>query len=270
MSKNHNTVTSSKCHRVLAHLLLNKFSIYFKYTNKDVDKSSKSIDFMANSSTEDMKNLVQSVEHINSNFNDFMNKISLLEKSIIQINEITNVINNIAGQTNLLALNAAIEAARAGESGRGFAVVADEIRKLAEQSKSSAEEINKLIGTISSDSKTIISSADGMNNELSNQIGIINTTMESFKKIIESVNDTIPMIEFVNSSATSIKTEKDSIVSSIDTLSSIAEEVSASSEEIAASSEEMSASTQEVTATAQTLSRMTSDMLKLVDKFKVK
>jgi methyl-accepting chemotaxis protein len=68
-----------------------------------------------------------------------------LSEQTSQIGNITNLVSELASQTNLLALNAAVEAARAGEHGKGFAVVAAEIRKLADQSKKSAERINTLV-----------------------------------------------------------------------------------------------------------------------------
>jgi len=83
-------------------------------------------------------------------------EIFLLSEHTSQIENITRLVSDLANQTNLLALNSAIEAVRAGEHGKGFAVVAGEIRKLADQSKSSAEKINVLLLDIQKTTKSTV------------------------------------------------------------------------------------------------------------------
>lgn len=237
---------------------------------KEIDINTQSIHSMADKSNGDMQNVINSVEKVTYSFKDLISKISNVGQNVNKINEITSMINSISEQTNLLALNAAIEAARAGEAGRGFSVVADEIRKLAEQSKSSLENINALINTISTDTNTMIKTTDVMKSELINQKTDIDTAIQSFTNIIKSVNEVNPKINSVSISAVKIDDEKNSILEKIEGASSIAEEVSASSEEIAASSEEMSASTEEVSRTSQDMHDMTIEMMNKVNKFKTR
>lgn len=234
-----------------------------------VDSNSRQISEMANSSSDEMEELSGSVIKVSSSFKAFNSKIMNLGKEINEISEITDLINSIAGQTNLLALNAAIEAARAGEAGRGFSVVADEIRKLAEQSKSSAQSISMLISEISKNTDIIVNDSIEMDNELINQVSIINSSIDSFSNIIEEVNEIIPKIGTVKKSAEDIDSDKNIILERLDGASSVALQVSASSEEIAASSQEMNAATEEVASSAQVLSNMTNEMLKEVNRFKV-
>lgn len=236
----------------------------------EVDNNAKVVNLKAKENNDDLNVLVKSVNDTSSAFKDVVNRVNGLGNNISRINEITNLINDIADQTNLLALNAAIEAARAGEAGRGFAVVADEIRKLAEQSKDSSENINKILEDISAESNAVVGTTDDVNNRLVNQVDVIKKATSSFKEIINVVEAILPKIDTVNKSAGSINRDKDEIIRNIETASTSAEEISSSSQEIASLSEELTASTEEVAATAERLSSMMNEMTQMINQFKLK
>ena len=123
------------------------------------------------------------MQEINTKVNDTARKILALGEKSQSIGNITKLIDDIADQTNMLALNAAIEAARAGEVGRGFAVVAQEVRKLAERSSESTEEIRQIINEIQGETNATIMSIEGSTNWVKKGLEMIEETAKSAKDI---------------------------------------------------------------------------------------
>ncbi|MGQ0635670.1 MAG: methyl-accepting chemotaxis protein [Planctomycetaceae bacterium] len=159
-----------------------------------------------------------------------VNSMRLIQKSSEQINDIIQVISEIASQTNLLALNAAIEAARAGEHGLGFAVVADEVRKLAERSSEAAKEITQLI---KESSRRVVEGAD-----LSEKVGI------SLKSIVDAVDKTASGIARIAESTESQAASATEVKAAIRSVSQTTESNAAAAEEMAASAEQLGAQAQ--------------------------
>ncbi|HNW47867.1 MAG TPA: heme NO-binding domain-containing protein [Thermotogota bacterium] len=160
-----------------------------------------------------------------------------LQSQAGMIMNIAETVTSIAGQTNLLALNAAIEAARSGEAGRGFAVVAEEIRKLAEESGTSAEQIAENLGIINTGINRLTDGLSSQFEEMKTQSGNLKANSERNRDSttrISSVSQEINHL-IVNLQEEAKKLEH--ISSSIENLLAISEESSATAEEISASTQ---------------------------------
>jgi methyl-accepting chemotaxis protein len=118
-------------------------------------------------------------------------KIMRLSEQTTQIGSITGVVTDLANQTNMLALNASVEAVRAGEHGKGFGVVASEIRRLADQSKKSAEKINGIISEIQNAINSTVIATDEGTKTVKEGIKLSQDAAQAFNGVTQSINDIV-------------------------------------------------------------------------------
>jgi methyl-accepting chemotaxis protein len=197
---------------------------------------------------EEMRNIAEAV-------NSTAGTIRELENYSGQISSIVNVIKDIADQTNLLALNAAIEAARAGEQGRGFAVVADEVRKLAERTANSTQEITGMIGKIQQGTQRAAQEMEAGVRRVNDGVSLAHQAGDSVTGIRASAEQVTRVVDDINLAL------KEQAVAARD----IAQRV----ERIAQGSEENSASVGKTAASAEQLRILAADLQKLSGRFQV-
>lgn len=142
---------------------------------------------IAKDGAKSIQEVVETNDYVKEASNKTMVNIHSLKESTDQIENILDIITGISEQTNLLALNASIEAARAGEAGRGFAVVADEIRKLAEESRNSSEQIGLLIKQIQERTNEANTSVTSSSELTLNSIEKSNVVDEQFGLILDLI-----------------------------------------------------------------------------------
>jgi methyl-accepting chemotaxis protein len=184
-----------------------------------------------------------------------------------EVGQIVEVITGIAQKTNLLALNATIEAARAGEYGRGFSVVAEEIRKLADSTSHSANEITQLIAAIKEESQKVLESIQLSMQKVDEGHQAVDGTGKSFEKIIETAISSQTKAKGI-SDLTQKQTEgARSVVSAIEEIAAVVTDNAAAVQEVSAATEEQSASMEEMAHQAQDLSAQAESLLTMVKRF---
>ncbi|WP_042222380.1 methyl-accepting chemotaxis protein [Oceanobacillus manasiensis] len=212
---------------------------------------------------------VGQMEFIKKTVHELSGNIEGLGNKTREIGNIVDVITNIAEQTNLLALNAAIEAARAGEHGKGFAVVADEVRKLAEQSSQSSEQIKDMIQSVQKESVDAVKAMATGTTEVERGIEVVSQAGQSFTDITSFVNTVTSQIQQVASKIQEISSGTEQFRETFDSLAGISETTSGAAQNVSASTEEQLASMEEITDSANSLSVMAEELQEVVEQFKL-
>ncbi len=196
-------------------------------------------------------------------------KIAECSESAEKIKTATDAITEISSQTNLLSLNASIEAARAGESGRGFAVVAGEIQKLAEQSSSSATEIQSVIDEILDKVKDCVAQAAEMTEVINDQVKFLNETSTKITAMSETGRELAEGARAIDGEAKSLNKLKETVLASISDLSAISEENAASSEEVTASVDNIASAVESTKEESVAMRQLAEELSEEMDFFKM-
>ncbi|GMK40294.1 methyl-accepting chemotaxis protein [Paenibacillus sp. CCS19] len=216
--------------------------------------------------SEEAESLDTQMKQVHETIDNAAQLMNELGEQNTRISDIVATIKHISTQTNLLALNAAIEAARAGEHGRGFGVVSHEIRKLAETSQQSTEEIEQILESIRS--KTLQAAEQVLQGQQSVASG--SSAVQKVVDVMRSLNqDSIHLEQQssqVDRSASELHEQYTRITDQIVTIASITEENMASIEEMSASMTTQDSRILEVVESFMQLDKLTSDLSKMTER----
>lgn len=192
-----------------------------------------------------------------------------LNERSAEIGGIVTAMTEIASQTSLLSLNASIEAARAGEQGKGFAVVALEVKKLAELSRSSSEQIQALVGQVQADIATASEATGTGLDEFKQGLTAMEAGGRSFAGIVEASRQVVEQIQESSAAAEEMSASTEEIYASLQELDRLAGRSAENSETISAATEEQIAVMEQIAHSSRSLSEMAEELKEAAHRFRI-
>ncbi|MDH5400526.1 MAG: methyl-accepting chemotaxis protein, partial [Cyclobacteriaceae bacterium] len=217
-----------------------------------------------------IKMLVANMSGISDSAKQTAATIGALTERSEEIGRTLNIITDIAAQTNLLALNAAIEAARAGDAGRGFAVVAEEIRKLAEDSRQSAIDIEKIISDVQKDTVLAGKAIETMGNNVKEGNSASREVELTFEEIAILNKKTFSLSGDIKEATSKQKKSVDIVANNIEQIVVVSEETASGAEEVASSSQELNTGMNEIGNASKKLSEIAEELQAGIKQFVLK
>ena len=237
---------------------IEELTVSISSVSSSADDANRLAQESAHAASDGSASIEQTVEEMNAIDNAVSRAsqvIGSLGEESQRISAVVQVIKEVADQTNLLALNAAIEAARAGEQGRGFAVVADEVRKLAERTTQSTQDIAAMIGAIQASS---------------------NQAVQEMERVVENVATGKQKASEAGSHIDDIRNSAARVTASVSEISNALQEQSIASTEIAKYVESIAQMTEEnhtasghAADTAMQVEQMANEVSTVIGRFRV-
>ncbi|MDP3395871.1 MAG: methyl-accepting chemotaxis protein [Methanoregula sp.] len=211
----------------------------------------------------------QSMLRINDSTKIVDTNILEINNQMKEIGKIVKLIRDIANQTNLLALNAAIEAARAGDAGRGFAVVAAEVKSLAQESRSSAENIAAMISELQKRSQKSAEAVVQATEQVTQGSKDVEDTLTVFNKIVESVAKISQSSSDVAAATEEQAASVEEITASVHEVSGLIQGTTKEAGDAAAATQEASAALDEITKVVGKVNSIVVNVSSEMTKFRV-
>lgn len=200
---------------------------------------------------------------------EVISNIEDLEKASQSIANIVGAINDIADETSLLSLNASIEAARAGDAGRGFAVVAESIRKLAEQSLNSVNEIRNIVGKIQKQTVDTVEVAKQAELIVNSQEEALKATIAVFRDIDKHVSGLAENLSQISAGIDEMEGAKKDTLAAIESISAVAEETASAVTEVNEAAGRQLEAVKKLNNESEELIGRSEDLVEAINKFTI-